>query len=79
MNEVEELPFYNMRHVHPIRQSGHIPPYYGDYTMEDMRKVNHEINLPNEEYPQSTDIEELLRRVEKLIKLGSRSHKKRSP
>ena len=32
-------PLYNMRHIHPVRQSGPIPPYDGPYTMEDVRKI----------------------------------------
>jgi len=32
-------PVYNMRHIHPVRQSGPIPPYNGPYTMEDIKKM----------------------------------------
>jgi hypothetical protein len=32
-------PIYNMRHLHPVRQSGPIPPYDGPWTMEDVKKV----------------------------------------
>ena len=32
-------PIYNMRHIHPVRQSGPIPPYDGPYTMEDIKKL----------------------------------------
>ena len=41
-------PIYNMRHIHPVRQSGPIPAYDGTWTMEDIkklygiRKVDHE-------------------------------------
>ena len=52
-----------MRHLHPIRQSGPIPAYYGDYNMEDIRKVNSDLYMPCEGVPENTDIEELLRRV----------------
>ena len=57
-----------MRHVHPIRQSGPIPPYYGDYTMEDVRKAGYELRAPREAMAQSTDIEELMRRVPGLTR-----------
>jgi hypothetical protein len=66
--EYGEMPIYNMRHVHPIRQSGPIPPYYGDYTMEDVRKHIHGINAPFEPLMESTDVEELLRRVPGLTR-----------
>ena len=59
---------YNMRHVHPIRQSGPIPPYYGDYTMEDVRKAGYELRAPREATPQSTDIDEMMRRVPGLTR-----------
>ena len=32
-------PVYTMRHLHPVRQSGPIPPYDGPYTMEDIKKM----------------------------------------
>jgi len=32
-------PIYNMRHIHPVRYSGPIPPYDGPYTMEDVKKM----------------------------------------
>lgn len=57
-----------MRHVHPIRQSGPIPPYYGDYTMEDARKASYYLRAGFEATPQSTDIEELMRRVPGLTR-----------
>ena len=63
MMEVGEMPVYNMRHLHPIRQSGPIPPYHGDWNMEDVRKVNAELYMPHEGIPESTDVEELMRRV----------------
>ncbi len=66
--EFESLPIYNIRHVHPIRQSGPIPPYYGTYTMEDIRKVNYELRAPIEGCPQSTDVEELMRRIPGLTR-----------
>lgn len=52
-----------MRHVHPIRQSGPIPAYHGDYTMEDVRKNMWYIRAPYDTYHESTDVEELMRRV----------------
>jgi hypothetical protein len=68
MKEFDALPLYNMRHVHPIRQSGPIPPYYGDYTMEDVRKAGYELRAPYEAMPESTDIDELMRRVPGLTR-----------
>ena len=32
-------PVYNMRHIHPVRQSGPIPAYDGPWTMEDVKKI----------------------------------------
>lgn len=32
-------PIYNMRHIHPVRQSGPIPSYDGPWTMEDIKKL----------------------------------------
>ena len=61
--EVPDLPVYNMRHVHPIRQSGPIPPYYGDWNMEDVKKANHGLFAGDEPYPAHTDVDELMRRV----------------
>ena len=46
-----------MRHLHPVRQSGPIPPYDGTYTMEDVRKVYANMSVPWDDHPQSTDIE----------------------
>jgi hypothetical protein len=67
-SEFESLPIYNIRPVHPIRQSGPIPPYHGDYTMEDVRKVNYELRAPIEGVTQSTDLEELMRRIPGLTR-----------
>ena len=39
-------PVYNMRHIHPVRQSGPIPPYDGPYTMEDIKKVYGQMRCP---------------------------------
>ena len=57
-----------MRHVHPIRQSGPIPPYHGDYTMEDVRKHSWNARAPVEGVTESTHIEELMRRAPGLTK-----------
>merc|ERR1711976_459208 len=43
-------------------------PYYGTYTMEDIRKVNYEYRAPVEGTPQSTDVEELMRRIPGLTR-----------
>jgi len=68
MREFDSIPLYNMRHVHPIRQSGPIPSYYGTYTMEDVRKAGWEVRAPYEAVPQSVDVEELMRRVPGLTR-----------
>jgi hypothetical protein len=39
-------PIYNMRHIHPVRQSGPIPPYDGPWTMEDIKKLYGEMRAP---------------------------------
>ena len=61
-------PVYNMRHLHPIRQSGPIPPYDGSYTMEDIRKMYSQMKMPWDHCPQSTDVEEIMRRVPGLTR-----------
>lgn len=66
--EFGALPMYNMRQVHPIRQSGPIPAYYGDYTMEDVRKHMWDMRAPYEAVHESTDPEELMRRCPGLTK-----------
>lgn len=66
--ELMDVPFYNMRHIHPIRQSGPIPPYYGSYTMEDARKYSWALRVGYEGIPESTDAEELMRRVPGLTR-----------
>ncbi len=66
-----------MRSVHPIRQSGPIPAYYGDYTMEDVRHHIYNTRAGFEAIPESTDVEELMRRV-LFNNTGSWSYKKRS-
>lgn len=66
--EVGNRPMYSMRHVHPIRQSGPIPPFAGPYTMEDVRKVSYHMRVGSEPVPESTSAEELMRRVPGLTK-----------
>jgi hypothetical protein len=68
MNEFDNIPVYNMRSVHPIRQSGPIPAYYGDYTMEDIRTHLLHSKAGFEVCPESTDVEELMRRVPGLTR-----------
>lgn len=65
--EYGELPSYSMRGVHPIRQSGPIPPFAGPYTMEDIRKTNYYQRMGDPVY-ESTSAEELMRRVPGLTK-----------
>ena len=61
-------PIYNMRHLHPVRQSGPIPPYDGPWTMEDVKRVYAYMSCPWDDNMQSTDIEELMRRVPGLTR-----------
>lgn len=61
-------PIYNMRHIHPVRQSGPIPAYDGPYTMEDIKKMYSQMKAPWDLCPQSTDIEEMMRRVPGLTR-----------
>merc|ERR1719163_345816 len=61
-------PVYNMRHLHPVRQSGPIPPYDGPYTMEDIKKMYGQMRAPWDHTAQSTDIEEMMRRVPGLTR-----------
>ncbi|CAI2373951.1 unnamed protein product [Moneuplotes crassus] len=39
-------PIYNMRYLHPVRQSGPIPPYDGAWTMEDVKKICANMSVP---------------------------------
>lgn len=66
--EFGNLPSYSMRHVHPIRQSGPIPPFSGPWNMEDVRKVGWSLRVGSEPVVQSTSCEELMRRVPGLTK-----------
>lgn len=68
MKEFDNIPVYNMRSVHPVRQSGPIPAYYGDYTMEDVRTHIQNLKAGFEGVPESTDVEELMRRVPGLTR-----------
>ena len=61
-------PIYNMRHIHPVRQSGPIPAYDGTWTMEDIKKLYGQMRAPWDHTAQSTDIEELMRRVPGLTR-----------
>ena len=61
-------PIYNMRHIHPVRQSGPIPSYDGPWTMEDIKKLYGQMRAPLDKMPQSTDIEELMRRAPGLTR-----------
>ena len=62
------LPLYNMRHLHPVRQSGPLPPYDGPYTMEDIKKIYGQMKAPWDGTMQSTDVEEIMRRVPGLTR-----------
>lgn len=61
-------PIYNMRHIHPVRQSGPIPAYDGPWTMEDIKKLYGDHRANWDHVAQSTDIDELLRRVPGLTR-----------
>lgn len=68
VSEFGSAPMYSMRHVHPIRQSGPIPPFAGPYTMEDARKAGWNLRVAWEGVQESTSCEELMRRVPGLTK-----------
>lgn len=57
-----------MRHIHPVRQSGPIPAYDGTYTMEDIKKMYNQMRAPWDHTAQSTDVDELMRRVPGLTR-----------
>ena len=61
-------PVYNMRHIHPVRQSGPIPSYDGTWTMEDIKKLYGNMRAPWDATMQSTHIDELMRRVPGLTR-----------
>ena len=61
-------PIYNMRHVHPTRESGPIPSYDGTWTMEDIKKLYGNMRAPWDLCAQSTDVEEIMRRVPGLTR-----------
>ena len=44
-------PIYNMRHIHPVRQSGPIPAYDGTWTMEDIKKLYGNMRAPWDHTP----------------------------
>ena len=54
--------------VRAVRQSGPIPPYDGPWTMEDIKKLYGEMRAPWDHTAQSTDVEELMRRVPGLTR-----------
>lgn len=62
-HETPNTPLYNMRHVHPVRQSGPIPAYDGPWTMEDVKRLYNNMRVPWDYCYQSSDIEEIMRRV----------------
>lgn len=66
--EFGDTPKYSMRHVHPIRQSGPIPPFAGAYTMEDVRIANSNQRVPFDRLSEYMSAEELMRRVPGLTK-----------
>lgn len=51
-----------------MRQSGPIPAYDGTYTMEDIKKIYNDMRAPWDHTPQSTDVDELMRRVPGLTR-----------
>ena len=61
-------PIYTMRPIHPRRQSGPRPRYDGPWTMEDIQKLYGQMRAPWDKMPQSTDIEELMRRAPGLTR-----------
>jgi hypothetical protein len=67
-----------MRQVHPVRQSGPIPAYYGAFNMEDVRKTMGGLKAGFEATQESVDVDELMRRVCVNINLGPRVNQKGS-
>ena len=62
--EIPESMQRNMRHIHPVRQSGPLPPYDGPHTMEDIIGTFQNVHLfPQDKNYCSTDVEEIMRRV----------------
>ena len=51
-----------------MRQSGPIPPYDGPWTMEDIKKLYGQRRCGWDQTMQSTDVEELMRRVPGLTR-----------
>lgn len=68
LHSIPPPPMYNMRHIHPVRQSGPIPPYDGPYSMEDIKKLYGQMRIPWDHCAQSTDVEELMRRAPGLTR-----------
>lgn len=68
MHSSPPQPIYNMRHIHPVRQSGPIPAYDGSWTMEDVKRVSQAMHVPYDHCAQSTDVEEMMRRVPGLTR-----------
>ena len=62
-HEAPTPPIYNMRHIHPVRQSGPIPPQDGPFNMEDIKKVYSQMRAPVDGTAQSADVEEIMRRA----------------
>ena len=60
MHSSPPQPIYNMRHIHPVRQSGPIPPYDGTWTIEDVKKVANNMRAPYDHYCQHTDVDEIM-------------------
>lgn len=68
MHSSPPQPIYNMRHLHPVRQSGPIPSYDGTWTMEDVKRVSQNMSAPYDHCAQSTDVEEMMRRAPGLTR-----------
>lgn len=52
-----------MRHVNPVRQSGPLLPYYGTFTMEDLKKMFDQVTVSKDHHYCQMDVDEVMRRI----------------
>lgn len=63
VHSVPNSPIRNMRHINPVRESGPLPAYDGNFNMEDIRKVYHNTAIGRDMCYCQMDPEEIMRRV----------------
>jgi hypothetical protein len=71
-------PVRNVRHINPVRESGPLPAYDGNYTMEDIKDIWYNTSIGRDYCYCQMDPEEIMRRVpgitrkeaEPSVKLG---------